>query len=140
MMAVPFLACMAAVASFYHLPPRVLPAIQAVEGGQPGIVHHNQDGSEDLGVMQINTRWLPILAEVTGEAENTVRARLLGQPCFNIAAAGAILRTYLVESGGALMPAIGYYHSHTPALTLAYQDQVQRMAALLFTQRREAGQ
>lgn len=32
-MAIPFLACMVATAAFYHLPPRVLPAIQAVEGG-----------------------------------------------------------------------------------------------------------
>ena len=64
-MAVPFLACMALVASVYHLPPRVLPAIQAVEGGVPGSVSHNADGSDDLGVMQVNTLWLAPLARVS---------------------------------------------------------------------------
>ena len=37
-MAIPYLACMLSVAAFYGLPPRVLPAIQAVEGGQVGTV------------------------------------------------------------------------------------------------------
>ena len=55
-MAVPFVACMALVASLYNLPPRVLPSIHAVEGGQIGTVHLNTDGSEDLGFMQVNTR------------------------------------------------------------------------------------
>ena len=64
-MAVPFLACMALVAQIYSLPPRVLPSIQHVEGGGLGVVHRNTDGSEDLGVMQINTIWLPALSRYT---------------------------------------------------------------------------
>jgi hypothetical protein len=64
MMAVPFLACMALVASVHHLPPRVLPSIQAVEGGAVGSVSANTDGSSDLGVMQVNTLWLRPLARV----------------------------------------------------------------------------
>lgn len=59
-MGVPFLACMTAAAAFYHLPPRALPAIHAVEGGAVGVVSHNTNGSDDLGVMQINTIWLPV--------------------------------------------------------------------------------
>ncbi len=35
-MPVPYLACMALVASIYHLPPRVLPSIHTIEGGWPG--------------------------------------------------------------------------------------------------------
>ena len=42
-MAVPFLACMVAAAAWYHLPPRVLPSIQAVEGGRPGLVRRMSD-------------------------------------------------------------------------------------------------
>jgi len=61
-MPVPFLACMALTAHFYGLPPRVLPSIQAVEGGRPGLVHPNTDGSADLGLMQINTRWVVPIA------------------------------------------------------------------------------
>jgi hypothetical protein len=61
-MTIPYLACMALVASLYGLPPRVLPSIQAVEGGRLGTVHQNRNGSEDLGVMQVNTLLLPALA------------------------------------------------------------------------------
>ena len=45
LMAVPYLACMALVASIYHLPPRVLPSIQRIEGGRPGLVSPNANGS-----------------------------------------------------------------------------------------------
>ncbi len=131
-MPIPYLACMAAAASFYALPPRVLPAIQLVEGGRIGIVAADPDGTFDLGVMQVNTRWLAPLARVTRLTEAEVRARLILDPCFNIAAAAAILRTYLVETHGDLMAAIGDYHSHTPALNLAYRQAVVRAAELLF--------
>lgn len=131
-MAIPFLACMVAAASFYHLPPRVLPSIQHVEGGKPGIIRADQDGSADLGVMQVNTLWVPRLAAVTGMSKDAVLTRLIYDPCFNIAAAGAIMRVYLNETGGDLLRAVGYYHSHTPALASAYQMKVLGAATQLF--------
>lgn len=131
-MTAPLLACMALVAQAYALPPRVLPAIQAVEGGGPDVVHHNTDGSDDLGPMQVNTLWLPVLARVAGLPAEEVRDRLLTRPCFNVAAAGLILRTYLDETRGNLLRAIGNYHSHTPVLNLRYQARVLRSAAALF--------
>lgn len=131
-MAIPYLACMAFIAGVNHLPPRVLPAIQAVEGGAPGVVHRNTDGSEDLGVMQINTRWLPALSAYFGVPVDMVRVRLLAVPCVNIAAAGAVLRLYLNEAKGDLMTAIGDYHSHTRPLNQQYQMQVVRSAVKLF--------
>jgi hypothetical protein len=130
---IPFLTCMAIVSSAYHLPPRVLPSIQAVEGGGPGVVHRNTDGSEDLGVMQINTLWLPPLARVSHLTESDVRGRLLDKPCFNVAAAGLILRFYLTETKGDLLRAVGDYHSHTPALNQAYQSRVVHSATLMFS-------
>jgi len=131
-MTVPFLACMAATAAFYALPPRVLPSIHVVEGGVPGSVHRNTDGSEDLGVMQINTLWIAPIARVTRMAAPAVRARLIADPCFNIAASGAVMRTYLHESRGDLMMAVGYYHSHTPVLGRDYLERVTGAARALF--------
>ena len=131
-MAIPFLSCMALVASVYSLPPRVLPAIHALEGGVPGSISHNADGSEDLGVMQVNTRWLPPLARVSRLPTEEVRRRLVVEPCFNIAAAGLIMRSYLVETHGDLMRAIGDYHSHTPALNVDYQARVVAAARRMF--------
>ena len=140
-MSVPFLACMAAVAAFYHLPPRALPAIQQVEGGKVGAVSVNSNGTEDLGVMQVNTIWLGPLARRARLPEAEVRRRLIEDACFNIAAAGAILRTYLDEERGDLMRAVGDYHSHTPARNQAYQAKVLASAFKLFPPqaRRETG-
>jgi soluble lytic murein transglycosylase-like protein len=131
-MAAPVLACMALVASFYDLPPRVLPSIQAVEGGRPGVVHSNADGSQDLGVMQVNTLWVPAVSHATRMPLTRARALLLRNACFNVNVAGWILRHYIDEEGGDLMRAIGDYHSHTRLLNASYQDQVLRSADRLF--------
>ncbi len=133
-MAIPFLRCMALVASFYALPPRALPAIQAVEGGAPGTVHVNANGTDDLGVMQVNTIWVEPLARITHLPPPAVRARLTTDACFNIAAAGAILRAYLSQTHD-LMTAIGDYHSHTPLLNQQYQQEVLAAARRLFVAR-----
>jgi soluble lytic murein transglycosylase-like protein len=135
-MSVPFLACMALVAATYQLPPRVLPAIQAVEGGRVGTVRSNTNGSQDLGVMQVNTLWLATLARRSGLPEAEVRDRLVHDACFNIAAAGLIFRIYLNEAQGDLMRAVGYYHSHTPERSLRYQSKVLGAAQALFVTRR----
>jgi hypothetical protein len=121
---VPYLACMIAAAAAYHLPVRVLPAIQSVEGGYVGAVSPNRDGSHDLGVMQVNSRWVKPLAAYTGLPEQTVSVRLILSPCFGVASAAAILKGYLIESHGNMLQAIGYYHSHTPGLGGPYRLKV----------------
>ena len=136
---VPYLACMALVASLYHLPPRVLPAIQSVEGGQPGVTHLNSDGTLDLGVMQINTRWLVPLARYTHTDGSVVFRRLRDDACYNIAAAGAIMRVDLDQTHGNLLRAVGDYHSHTPRLNRGYRFKVVRAAALLFSTAEASG-
>ena len=120
------------VAQLYALPPRVLPSIHRVEGGAVGLVHHNRDGSDDFGLMQVNTRWLRPLASYTHTSVDTVRRRLTGEACYNIAAAGAVMRTYLNETHGDLMRAVGDYHSHTPALNLGYRTEVLAAATAMF--------
>jgi hypothetical protein len=134
-MSLPYLACIAAAAAFYHLPPRVLPSIQAVEGGQVGMVHENSNGTADLGLMQVNTIWVAPLAAYARMAPEVVADRLVNDACFNIAAAAAIMRVHLNETRGDLMQAIGLYHSHTPALSSAYQQKVLDAATRLFVRR-----
>jgi Transglycosylase SLT domain len=131
-MPAPFLACMALVASFYQLPPRVLPAIHLVEGGRPGMVSPNTNGSFDLGVIQVNTLWVEPLARRLRLPAETVRRRLIDDPCFNIATAGAILRLHLNESRGDPMRAIGNYHSRTPPRNQVYQVKLMDAAHRLF--------
>jgi hypothetical protein len=131
-MPVPFLTCMAAVASFYQLPPRVLPSIQATEGGQVGMVSHNPNGTDDLGLMQVNTSWVQPIAARSGMSEQEVRDRLVNDGCYNIAVAGLILRGCLNETRGNLMRAVGYYHSHAPARGQAYRVRMINSALALY--------
>ena len=131
-MPVPYVACMALVANIYALPPRVLPSIQRIEGGRPGLVSPNRNGSEDYGIMQINSIWLPALSRYTGLDRATVRERLIGRDCFNIAAAGLIMRTELDAVQGDLMSAVGNYHSHTTVHHLRYRARVMDAARALF--------
>lgn len=120
----PYLSCMVMVSSFHHLPSGVLSSIQKVEGGYPGAVRQNTNGTQDLGVMQINTRWVTPLVHVTHQPGTKIYERLRDDSCYNIAVAGAIMKLYLQETHGDIMQAIGNYHSHTPYLNIRYQMQV----------------
>lgn len=123
-MPIPFYACMVAAAAAYHLPVHALPAIQATEGGYVGAAIPNKDGSHDLGLMQVNTRWVTPLSRSTGLPPQTVVTRLILSPCFNIAAAAGILRNYIDEEHGDVWRAIGDYHSHTVWLSTRYKLKV----------------
>ena len=131
-MAISHFACMLAVAAELHLPPRVLPAIQAIEGGRVRMSRMNSNGTEDLGLMQVNSLWLSAVARHTGQPSAAVRDKLIQDGCFNIAVAGAILRVYLREARGDLLAAVGNYHSHTPIRHRAYQLRVAGAALKMF--------
>ncbi len=134
MAAVPYLACMLAAAQVHQLPPRVLPSIQRVEAGRPGAISRNFNGSADLGVMQVNTLWIPHLAKAWNLPHEEVARRLIDDPCFNVVAAAAIVRIYLTEARGDVVRAVGYYHSHTPERATRYQMKVMRASVVLFGQ------
>jgi Transglycosylase SLT domain len=127
-----YLKCMLLVAATTGLPPRVLPVIQSIEGGAPGMVSQDSNGTADLGVMQVNTLWIPALAARAGLTQARTKALLINDSCFNIAAAALILRGYLVETNGDLLSAIGDYHSHTPALNIGYVALAERKARKMF--------
>jgi hypothetical protein len=131
-MQAPYLAFMLTVSQFYHLPPRVLPSIQVVEAGQPGTISHNFNGTGDLGVMQVNSTWVPYLAKAWTITPREVAERLIRDPYFNIVAAGAIMRIYMDEAHNNVAQAVGYYHSHTPWRAGVYQVQVIRASFALF--------
>lgn len=127
----PLIACVLMVAQAQSLPPRVLVAVQAAEGGRVGMVRSNANGSEDYGLMQVNSVWLAPLSRATRLPPDQVRARLIGDGCFSIAVAGAILRMHL-DATGDLMRAIGNYHSRTPERNQAYQARVLAQAVRIF--------
>lgn len=82
-----------------------------------GISRVNDDGSEDLGPMQVNTVWLPYLSE-----RGFSREKLLGDGCEGIKAGTLILSEKISQYG--LYEGIGRYHSATPKFKLPYRDDV----------------
>ena len=78
---------------------------QHVEGGQVDTIDPNTDGSEDLGVMEVNTRWIAPIAHYAhshaalGSWATPNAVRLASQPVRSTPATGYNL---LVGTSGAL--------------------------------------
>lgn len=72
-------ACFRDAGTRYGIAPELLIAIAQVESQlDPSAQHANPDGSWDLGLMQINTRWLPVLQA------NGLAPESLYDPCTSI--------------------------------------------------------
>ena len=117
-------ACLMLAAQTYSVPPAVLLGIYQVEGGKVGQeVGPNENGSYDLGPMQINTIWLPELASRWGVNVHTARRWVRDDPCTNVGVAAWILRRHLNDTGN-LAQAISNYHSKTPRFGSKYKKKV----------------
>lgn len=117
-------ACLMLAAQTYSVPPAVLVGIHQVEGGKPGqAVGPNVNGSYDLGPMQINTIWIPELADKWGVSNNTALQLVKNDPCTNMGVAAWILRNHMNRTGN-LSTAIAHYHSKTPKFGYPYKNKV----------------
>lgn len=100
--------CMFAAAARQQLPVAILYALMQKEGGRIGAVSHNKNGSDDLGVFQINTRWVPLFSRYGISASD-----LIYNGCTNAYAAAWLLKREIIEAGGDFWKGVGNYHSHT---------------------------
>lgn len=117
-------ACLMLAAQTYSVPPAVLVGIHQVEGGKPGqAVGPNSNGTYDLGPMQINTVWIPELAEKWGVSNNTALQMVKDDPCTNMGVAAWILRGHMNRTSN-LSTAIAHYHSKTPSFGGVYKSKV----------------
>jgi len=102
--------CWQLAASRYHVDPLLLYAIAKVESGlNPSARNINSDGSQDIGLMQINSRHLPALARF-GISEQ----HLLTQPCTSVMVGAWILAGFIREQGYGWQ-AIGAYNAGAKA-------------------------
>jgi len=116
-------ACLMLAAQTYSVPPAVLVGIYQVEGGKPGQAVKNTNDTYDLGPMQINTIWIPELAEKWGVSNNTALQWVKNDPCTNMGVAAWILRGHMDRTGD-LSKAIAHYHSKTPKFGGPYKGKV----------------
>jgi soluble lytic murein transglycosylase-like protein len=102
----------------------LLYAIARTESGlDPQAVGRNRNGSRDIGLMQINSAWLPTLAS------HGIEERHLFEPCTNIHV-GAWILAGNVQRLGYTWEAVGAYNAANPALRRAYIEKVWRQLAV----------
>lgn len=83
----------------------------------------NVTDSEDMGVMQINSWWLPKL-----ETYGITRELLFADACVNIYV-GAWILAQEIQRHGDLWTAVGYYNAKTESKRLAYTEYVKTALA-----------
>ncbi|WP_136416912.1 lytic transglycosylase domain-containing protein [Herbaspirillum sp. ST 5-3] len=108
------IACWEDAAAHYGVNAHVLYAIAKTESGlNPNAVNRNKNGSYDIGLMQINSSWLPTLRKY-GVDEQRLR-----QPCVNIYVGAWILAQNMQRLGNS-WEAVGAYNSSKPTLRQRY--------------------
>ena len=107
-------ACWQEAANRYQVDPALLYAIARTESDlNPKAFHRNRDGSTDIGLMQINSAWLPDLAR------HGIAAQDLWQPCTNIHV-GAWVLAQKIKKHGMTWDAVGAYNAATPFKRIRY--------------------
>ena len=97
--------CFEAAAARYQIPAELLVAIARTESGlRADAIGRNEDGSEDLGLMQINSWWLPHLARYGLTRED------LTDPCTNVEV-GAWILAQEIRRFGYGWEAVGAYNA-----------------------------
>lgn len=119
-------ACLAAAAGHHAVDPAVLHAIASVESGfNPQAINRtNRNGSRDIGLMQINSSWLPTLARWD------ITETQLFDPCVSAYVGAWILAGNMARMGHTWR-AVGAYNARTPARQVAYVRRVQEHLARL---------
>ena len=116
--ALPVHACWEDAAARYQVNSTLLHAIARTESGlNPRAVGRNRDGSRDIGLMQINSWWLPTLAR------HGIREQDLFDPCTSIHV-GAWILAHNVARYGYTWEAVGAYNAASPQLREAYAAKV----------------
>lgn len=108
------------VAVKYSVNPYLLYAIATTESGlRPNIVSKpNSNGSYDIGLMQINSSWLPKLKRM-----GITEANLLNDSCTNLEVGAWILADNMQRHGNT-WTAVGAYNAVTDSKRVVYAKKV----------------
>jgi hypothetical protein len=112
------LSCITSAAIIYHVPVKVIISILQVEGGKPGKIEWNKNGTYDMGPMQINSSWLPEL-----NRHGITKNEMIFDPCTNIKV-GTWILAQAIASENNLLTGIGNYNSHTKQHNQSYYQKV----------------
>lgn len=111
-------ACFDQAAQRYRIPASILRSISQVESsGNPLAINRNANGSRDIGHMQINSIWLPVLAR------HGISQQDLFDPCMNTHVGAWILANNIRRMGYG-WKAIGAYNARSPIKAAIYQRKI----------------
>lgn len=117
---VAFADCLDDAAAFRHINAQLVRAIAKQESGmRADAVNVNRNGTEDIGLMQINSSWLPKLARYG------IRREHLFNACVN-AYVGTWILASNIRQFGPTWKAVGAYNSPTSAHQLVYANSIYR--------------
>ncbi|MCX5544673.1 lytic transglycosylase domain-containing protein [Paraburkholderia sp. CNPSo 3076] len=112
--------CIDDAAAYRHISPRLVRAIAQQESGMhANAINVNANGSEDIGLMQINSSWFPKLARFGIQREHLFNA------CVN-----AYVGTWILASNfrqfGPTWKAVGAYNATSSSRQLVYANSIYR--------------
>jgi soluble lytic murein transglycosylase-like protein len=111
-------ACWEEIGSKYGIHPSLLYAIAKTESNfNPKAFNRNKNGSYDIGIMQINSGWLPTLKK------HGITEKQLYEPCVNIDV-GAWILAQSIQRVGNSWEAVGAYNASSAHLRLKYASKV----------------
>lgn len=111
-------ACWEDVATWYGINVNLLYAIAKTESGLNPIARNkNKNGSYDIGLMQINSSWLPTLRKYG------IDEKRLQDPCTNLQV-GAWILSENMRRMGITWEAVGAYNAKDPGLRIQYARKV----------------
>ncbi|MFM7698729.1 MAG: lytic transglycosylase domain-containing protein [Limnohabitans sp.] len=110
--------CFTEAAKRYNVPQALLVAIAKHEsGGRTTAINHNRNDTRDIGLMQINSAWLPFLAR------HGLKEQDLFDPCVNVLIGAWILSNNFVRLGYNTQ-GLGAYNAATPWKRERYARQI----------------
>jgi soluble lytic murein transglycosylase-like protein len=112
--------CIDDAAAYQSVNPTLVRAIIATESGfNPVARNVNSNGSEDIGLMQINSSWLPALRRYG------ISRSSLFDACVN-AYVGTWILAQNIARHGLTWSAVGAYNANSPMLRLRYAAKIYR--------------
>jgi soluble lytic murein transglycosylase-like protein len=110
--------CFKEASARYNVPAPLLKAIARHEsGGRTHVIATNTNGSRDIGLMQINSAWLPVLNR------HGLQEKDLFDPCVNVLVAAWILSNNFQKLGYTTQ-GLGAYNAVTPWKRERYARQI----------------
>lgn len=117
--------CMERFSKYFQIPEVVLKTFITTEGGYPGHIRSNTDGSFDVGPMQINSIHWPELYEKFNISPIDIRFN----GCMNLMVGARFIRSKIDEYGtenitdwNSLFTKLANYHSKTEKYNSKYKE------------------